>query len=193
MQWIDALLDRHAGEPAWVFGKGPSLDDFAMDEAGPLRLCVNESLLCVPQPRYFFAHDELPVQRAAATWPSGCAAILQEVRGELALRCGVPEQAVYAYDKRPGETGVLELAAAELAERRCLFGNSGTLHSALHFCCLIGVSEITLVGCDGGGGYAECLQLPPGGAQHERIRRDAVDLMERLGMPYRFWDPAEGT
>ena len=57
-RWIDALLNRHIGETAWLFGKGPSLDQFEIRLAGPLRICINESLGRVLQLSYFFAHDE---------------------------------------------------------------------------------------------------------------------------------------
>jgi len=63
---IAELLNCHAGDAAWIFGKGPSLDGFDFATAGRLRICTNESLVVVPEPTYFFAHDGVPIQRVAA-------------------------------------------------------------------------------------------------------------------------------
>ena len=36
---------QHDGQTAWIFGKGPGIDRFPMESAGPLRICINESVL----------------------------------------------------------------------------------------------------------------------------------------------------
>ena len=71
---------------------------------------------------------------------------------------------------------------------RSLFGFTGTVHSALHFCRLIGVSKLRFVGMDGTGGYAPSIGLatPTGGGQHDLIRRDTIKIANRLGLAYRF-------
>ncbi len=91
MQRIAQLLNRHSEEPAWICGKGPSLDDFDFAcQAGPLRICINESTKAVPTPAYFFAHDEGPIRNVAKEWPKSCAAILQPVRAEFEPSAGSP-------------------------------------------------------------------------------------------------------
>ena len=191
MNKVGQLMMRHEGETAFVFGKGPSLDHFDIDQAGPLRICINESIRSVPRSAYFFAHDELPIRRAAECWQSGCRAILQLPRAELACDCGIADESIYVYDKRQGEGHSTTLTAEQMAARNCLYGNSGTVHSALHFCRLIGASRVELIGFDGAGGYAKCLGLPAGGAQHERIRRDSVNLLEILQIPFEFFGQIE--
>lgn len=187
MQRISGLLRRYNDEPAWIFGKGPSLDFFDFAKSGTLRLCINESAKAVPSPTYFFAHDEGPIQNMAADWPVDCAAILQPVRAEFAAECGVPQDAIYTYEKRQIDNTLRDADPKVIAERNSLYGNSGTVHSAIHFCRLIGVSHITMVGFDGAGGYAKIIDLPPGGAAHERIRRDSISLLETMGFDYEFF------
>jgi len=188
MQTIAELLNKHAGEEAWIFGKGPSLDGFDFGMAGPLRICINESLGHVPDPTYFFAHDEVPIQRAAAHWPTSCRAILQPVRGRLAARLGIPVELIFAYEKRERELDVLDWPPEQLALQSCLLGLTGTAHSAIHFGRLIGATSVVFVGMDGGGGYARCIgqPTPPGGGQHAVIRRDSVTIATRLGLRFRF-------
>lgn len=188
MQTIGELLNKHIDEEAWIFGKGPSLDGFDFDRAGSLRICINESLLVVPRPTYFFAHDEVPIQRVSTKWPYGCHAILEPRRGEWAVTCGVPLDSVHIYEKKQGELSVLDRSAERIAKVGELLGLTGTIHSALHFCQLIGAASIALVGMDGSGGYARCIGFPPpvGGGQHDRIRRDSIKVAERLGLPMRF-------
>ena len=188
MQTIADLLGRHAGEEAWIFGKGPSLDAFDDRTAGPLRICINESVLRIPEATYFFAHDELPIQRAAAEWQKECRAILQPVRADYAIKCGIPAKSVYVYTKRERELEVLSWSAELIAREAGLIGLTGTVHSAIHFCKLIKVSSIVFVGMDGKGGYAQCIGLKPpsGGGQHDLIRRDTVRVAERLEVSIRF-------
>ena len=191
MQSIAALLGKHLGEEAWIFGKGPSLDKFDMATAGPLRICINESALIVPEPRYFFGHDEPPIQRVAAQWPSACRAILQPVRARYDATRGIPTESIFTYEKREREVDVLDWSPEKIAREACLLGLTGTVHSALHFCRLIGVTVITFVGMDGGGGYALSIghSAPPGGGQHDVIRRDSITIAKRLNLEYRFINP----
>ncbi len=53
----DELAGKLDGVQAWVFGKGPSLDQFDFDQAGVVRVCLNESVLVVPEPSYCFFMD----------------------------------------------------------------------------------------------------------------------------------------
>ena len=191
MEPIGCFLNRHAGEPAWIFGKGPSLDLFPMDQAGPLRLCINESALVVPEPTYFFAHDEGPIQRVAAKWPQGCIAVLEPARALYAAWRKIPDDSIFTYGKRQDDSRVLAMTAEQIADHAVLYGRLGTVHSALHFCRLVGVSSVTLVGFDGSEGYAKKLGVPDGGWNHDKIRRYCVEMLEAMGMEHEFWAPPE--
>lgn len=187
MESIAKLWEVHAQQRVFIFGKGPSLDAFDFSQNNGVRMCVNESLKSVNNCDYFFAHDEKPIQNVAADWPKDCKAILEHPRAELARECGISEEAIYTYTKVRGDNAVRDLNADGIARQAKLYGNSGTVHCAIHFCRLIGAAHVTLVGFDGAGGYAESLQLPPGGAQHERIRQDAIALLKAMKLPYAFF------
>lgn len=193
MQHIDALLDRHVGQTVWIFGKGPSLDEFQIADAGAVRICINESLRAVPCPMYFFAHDEGPIRNVAETWPKRCNAILQQPRAVFAEQCGIPTKGIYVYEKRYCNDVVRNMDASSIARHRSLYGNSGTVHCAIHFCRLIGAAKIVMVGFDGTGGYARNIRLPDGGAEHDRIRRDSVSLLDALCIPYEFFNPRDAS
>lgn len=188
MQSIKDLCSVHKSGEAWLFGKGPSLDKFDHDSAGPLRICINESALHVPCPTYFFAHDEKPIYRVAVNWPFGCRAILEPTRSAFAVEVGWPNEHIYVYNKRQGDRRSLEWSADEIAEHEALYGRSSTVHSAIHFCVLIGVSRIIFVGFDGSGGYARRLNLkvPRGGGAYPRIRHDSEVMLTQLRIPSVF-------
>jgi len=186
MKSISETHNRHQGQTAWIFGKGPGLDDFNMDKAGPLRMCINESVLVVNQPTYFFAHDTSPIQRAIGNWQEGCNAILQPVRAQAAHNHGLPENSIYTYEKRQGDQSVLDWTSDQIAEYGVLYGQSGTVHSAIHFCKLIGATHVNMVGFDGNGGYAKCLELAAGGSHHEKIRQDSIWMLEKLDLDFEF-------
>src|SRR5262245_60432716 len=128
MRTIAELLGLDAGCEAWIFGKGPSLDGFDMNMAGPLRICINESALVVPEPTYFFAHDERPIERVAAAWHMSCRAILQPVRATYAEARGIPSEAVFTYEKIEGRLEILDWSAQEIAAEASLLGLTGTVH-----------------------------------------------------------------
>ena len=184
---LSSFYRRHASEVAWIFGKGPSLDTFDQASAGSLRICINESVLHVDSPTYFFAHDEVPIKRIAAKFPNSCTAVLEHCRSIFAQQCGLAESQICTYHKLqqnvPTEADLLIDSNSD-----SLIGVSSTVHSALHFCKLIGASKVVLVGFDGTGGYANCLglDLPVGGGQHERIKKDTVRLIELLGLESEF-------
>lgn len=195
MRTIAELLGRHANEEAWIFGKGPGLDAFDMASAGALRVCINESLLVVPDPTYFFAHDEGPIRRVAEHWPRTCRAILQPIRAEFAAVLGVPRDMIHTYTKLEREFSMLDWPASKIAQQASLLGLTGTVHSAIHFCRLIGATSLAFVGMDGTGGYAKSLGIPTplGGGQHDVIRRDSITVAERLGLAHRFVAARHGS
>ena len=97
---VSLLAGKHSGETAFLFGKGPGLEAIDTADCGPLRICINESLLRVERPTYFFAHDEEPIKRVTPFWPDGCKAILEPRRAHLANCLGIPNDEIYSYQKR---------------------------------------------------------------------------------------------
>ena len=53
-EFTKGLLDKHNGEEAWLFGKGPSFDDYDQSGAGELRATINEALYAVDSVTYAF-------------------------------------------------------------------------------------------------------------------------------------------
>lgn len=190
MTGLTALLEREAGQTAWIFGLGPGLDWFEMAKAGPLRICINESLLFVQQAKYFFAHDERPIRRVAPTWPTGCQAILEPARAQLAIECGIPTENVCEYIKAEQDQSVLSWNPSQIAKAGKLYGCTSTTHSALHFCRLIGAIRIMLVAMEGRGGYAHQIGLAAPGRGHHfpGIRQNTIRALEAMGFQYEFID-----
>ena len=185
---LKSLKHRHQLETAWIFGKGPGLDQFDMSLVGPLRICINESLNLVDNPTFFFAHDEIPIRRVAANWNKECCAILEPERAKFAVDCGIPPQQIYSYLKRSRGDFDSLTDVQEVVESNSLLGMTGTVHSAIHFCKLLGVKSVKLIGFEGRGGYASRLNVPGGGGRHELIRNDSVRLLQMLGLDFEFLD-----
>lgn len=188
MRSIAELLNAHAGQVAWIFGKGPGLDNFDFSSASSPIICINESLLAVSSADYFFAHDERPIERVSKVWPIGCKAVLQPSRCSYAAHCGIPSNDLYSYEKRDRDLSILSWTPEQIARNGMLLGMTGTVHSALHFCKLIAAHSVILVGMDGVGGYAKCLGIdaPKGGGRHHLIRQDSVRIAESLQLEIRF-------
>lgn len=130
------FINRHAGESAWLFGKGPSLSDFDFSTAGPLRCAINDTIAHIPACTYGFANDG--VRRWRDLYQPG--QILFQPR-----RCiweyegapvGVACDLVWFADGYGHERILLprEELARELSIRR------GTLGSALQILHLMGIS-----------------------------------------------------
>lgn len=145
------FMGVHAGETAWIFGKGPSLDAFDMAQAGPLRCAINDVVRYVPGCIYGFANDSV------AAWKDVYAAgqvLFQPLRLEHdmhAARCEVDAERVWFADGYEPERMAWtreQLADRGLAVRR------GTLGSAEQILHVMGVKKIVCVGIDGGGRHA---------------------------------------
>ena len=157
-----------------------------MKTAGPLRICINESCCLVDNPTFFFAHDEIPIKRVAENWNPGCRAILEPDRARFAVSCGIPVQRVHSYIKRTMNEFHSVNDAHEIVETNSLIGMTGTVHSAIHFCRLIGVGSVKMVGFEGIGGYASQLNVPVGGGRHTLIRSDSIELLNLLDLEFEF-------
>jgi len=186
MKNLGTQLNKYQGQDAYIFGKGPSLDSFDFSLAGELRICINESLKIVTKPTYFFAHDEKPIKHVSEEWPDACFGILQEVRAKYACQCGIPEDQLLTYTLCHGNKSVLEKSPEEIARENILYGQLGTVHSALHFCNLLGVSKVFLVGFDGTARYADSFKHLPPGWNHDKIRAISIEILNTLKIPFEF-------
>lgn len=187
---IGELAYKHRGETAWLFGKGPSLDHFDLSQAGPLRICINESALIVDDPTFFFAHDETPIKNVSGEFSHDCVAVLEISRARLAEKLGIPKNNIYLYQKEPILFFDSLASINEIAASSSLVGANGTAHSAIHFCKLIGVKCVKLIGFEGEGPYAPSLnmEVPLGGGRHAQIRSESICLLEMAGLEFEFLD-----
>lgn len=162
MRTLKDFLGAHAGETAWLFGKGPSLDAFDMNTAGPLRCAINDVVKEVPGCRYGFANDS--VRDWAHVYRPGQVLFTPErlMRNEFLQPVQPGIEVVLFPDDHDDERlawPAARLATEGLAVRR------GTLGSAGQVLAVMGVRKIVCVGIDGGGRHAAR-------EWHTRLRHD---------------------
>jgi len=140
------FVDLHAGETAWLFGKGPSLDKFRFADAGPLRVGINDLVGVVPDCMYGFSNDQ--ITRWEDVYSPG-QVLFQPYRTTKdytpAADCDL---CVYRDDPH------VPLVRSKAAMADCLQVRDGTLGSAMQVLYLMGVREIVAVGIDGGNSHA---------------------------------------
>ena len=182
------FINKHAGETAWLFGKGPSLSTFDFKNAGPLRVAINDVVAHVPGCVYGFANDGVGKWADVYTpgqvlfQPSRC---LHEFDSTAA---GAVACDVVTYKDQPDDNRMVlprEELANSLAIRR------GTLGSALQILHIMGVRSVHMVGIDGGGQHADGYQWRTRLRQdHARdynaIRSAAIDAAFLMGIALRF-------
>lgn len=182
-------INRHAGETAWLFGKGPSLSTFDFKEAGPLRVAINDVIAHVPDCVYGFANDGVAkwadVYRKGQTLfqPSRCLHEYDSTKPN-AVACDVVQYYDTCDDTRLAWQRE-KLANEGLTIRR------GTLGSALQILFIMGVRSVYMVGIDGGGthalGYEWRTRLRNDHqADYNAIRNSAIDTAWIMGIGLRF-------
>ena len=182
------FLNRHAGETAWLFGKGPSLSTFDFKTAGPLRVAINDVIAHIPDCKYGFSNDgvlrwrDVYQQGQILFQPARCLGEFDSTNPG-AVAC---EVVTYADTHDDARLAMGQRAIAELPTIR-----RGTLGSALQILHVMGVRAVHLVGIDGGGTHA------PGYQWRTRIRNDhakdynairnaAIDAAFIMGIALKF-------
>lgn len=182
------FINCHAGETAWLFGKGPSLSTFNFETAGPLRVAINDVVKYVPNCVYGFSNDG--VEKWKDVYTAG-QVLFQPVRcmGEYDPRNGGVACDVCAFQDDYNDDRLTwsreELAMHGPTVRR------GTLGSALQILYIMGVKEIHLIGIDGGNAHAPGFEWRTRlRAEHWKdynaIRHAAIDAAEILGITLKF-------
>jgi hypothetical protein len=142
---FNGLLDKHKGEEAWLFTKGPSFDDFDMNTAGKLRITINQvcehvedALYCVS-----FWKDGLRFNL-----PEGCS---------LLNGSDVNGKSVASRPQKSSDTFI--------PKKIPLFFQYSTMSLAMSYIAYMGIKAVHLIGCDPGEGYAprfgHCRPLEP--------------------------------
>lgn len=157
------FINRHAGQKAWLFGKGPSLATFDFKTAGPLRAAINDVIAHVPNCIYGFANDG--VDRWAELYRPG-QILFQPTRCLGEYDSTIPRAVdcdVVTYDDTCNDIRLC-MPREEIAKEPTI--RKGTLGSALQILHVMGVRTVYLVGIDGGGTHA------PGYEWRTRLRHD---------------------
>lgn len=191
------FLGMHAGETAWMFGKGPSLDAFDMAEAGPLRCAINDVVKVVPACTYCFARD--PVARWAHHYrPEHVlfqpAAINNDIH---AIKSKLPCERIWFADERNDWRERLAWPAERMAAEGIAV-LAGTLGSAEQILRIMGVGRILCVGIDGGGQHAGLTKWDTRlradhAIDYNNIRNDFRMACELHGIEMAFFDPESRT
>lgn len=185
---LSDFINRHAGQTAWLFGKGPSFSTFDFKTAGPIRAAINDVIAHVPDCLYGFANDgvarwaELYKKGQILFQPSRC---LHEYdsTADGAVACDVVTFADDSEDRRL--THPREIFAEKLSIRR------GTLGSALQILHIMGIRTVHLVGIDGGGQHAEGYKWRTRlrhdhAKDYDAIRSAAIDAAHIMGITLKF-------
>jgi len=187
MQLTD-FIDRHKGETAYLFGKGPSLSGYDFGQAGSLRCAINDVIAHVPDCKYGFANDG--VEKWKDVYKKG-QILFQSKRclGEYdSTQLGAVDCEVVTYDDTRNDLR-LSLSQREIAELPTI--RRGTLGSAIQILYVMGVRSIYMVGFDGGGvhadGYNWRTKLRADHAiDYNAIRSAAIDAAFIMGIALKF-------
>ena len=187
------FLDRHPGETAWLFGKGPSLAEFAaaggFDTAGPVRAAINDVIGAVPDCLYGFANDH--INQTTTSWQhiykKGQTLFSPSRTYDDHGSFGPPSPAceVVTYEDS-ADADRLTWSRRQLATGGLHIGE-GTLGSAVQVLHLMGITRIIAVGIDGGQAHASGYQwqtrlMNDHFKAYNRFRNAFILSCERLGI-----------
>lgn len=194
------LANLHAGRPAVVIGKGPSLDAWLVagcpQPAGAVRIGVNQVAALVPEVRYSVSGDcQMEHYTHLRThW-------LRGVPYERPDGSVVTELPAGGGDWFDAETSLNPVKRADrllqsremLAATRRLFCETGSGNPAVHLAWYLGCDSLMLVGMDGGPARAQCLfPFPdrPGPPSYDKLKASIEAECDALfGMRWRHWMP----
>lgn len=154
MRRLTDFIDIHKGETVWLFGKGPSLDLFDMEEAGELRAAINDVAGFVPGCKYAFSNDRInpwiDVYKEGTILFTPARPFEEPIlQAKICKTCEHIVYHDYHDDKRLATVTPRQLAEEGLSIRK------GTIGSAIQILWIMGVTRIVLVGIDGGQAHAK--------------------------------------
>jgi len=181
------FLNIHAGQTAWLFGKGPSLTNFDFKQAGKLRFAINDVIAHIPDCKYGFANDGVAMWRDV--YQKG-QILFQPLRAisEFDSRNGAVDCEVITYQDTHDDSRLV-LSREEIADMPAI--RRGTLGSALQILHVMGIKSVHLVGIDGGGTHADGFTWKTRlrndhAADYNAIRNAAIDAAELMGITLHF-------
>lgn len=189
------LANLHAGLPAVVIGKGPSLDAWLAagcpQPDGAVRIGVNHVGGAVACDYNVSVHSDQPeMDTIAGLWLRG-----------IAHGWGLPFKDVRWQLPKGGHwmltgSGIPLLTDRDqVADCRWFYCESSSTQPAIQFAWYLGCSNLILVGIDGGSEQAAAAKAVPGGTSqpqdYGRMMRDTHHVADTLfGTRWRHWRPA---
>ena len=200
------LNNLHAGRPAVIIGKGPSLDAWLAagcpQPEGAVRIGVNQVAVVVPEVVYSVSGDaqmDSPEHLALPTqW---LRAVPYETReGRLTYGQRLPDKVIrfHCYPAVPEfATACLNSSRDEVAALTWLHGAMSSADPAVHLAWYLGCTEVLLVGIDGGSVRAQVMEEQgdrSGPPSYDKLRQCVREGAQRL-FPFRWrhWEPGVAT
>lgn len=201
MRFAD-LKNRHAGDPIWVIGTGPSLDALDADDVVGPRIYLNRAAFVMSPSRgetYWLVADDCWGNKVPGPWGPHLEDIRAGGCGEIAVLRDPLLTGRSDCPTVPPPTGpnivtwredrfkdCLYLNRDELAEAGTLHMWTGTASPAVHLAWFLGAVRVNLVGIDGTRGWAQKLshlytnQAAGDGQGYGDSRARALDTARRL-------------
>jgi hypothetical protein len=132
---FQGLFNKHQGEEAWLFTKGTSFDDYDQDQAGALRITINQACQAVKDATY-----------CVSFWADG-------------MKFDIPEGCILLDGKDENGNTVVTRAQKTVDTFKPatlpLFFQYSSMSLAMSYIAYMGASVVHLIGCDPGQGYAK--------------------------------------
>jgi hypothetical protein len=197
------LNNRHAGRPAVIIGKGPSLDAWLAAGCpqleGAVRIGVNQVAAVVPEVAYSVSGDaQMDMLEHLALPTQWLRAVPYMTRmGNLLYGHHLPDK-VIRFNCHPASVAFREAclnsSREQMAAMTWLHGAMSSADPAVHLAWYLGCTEVLLVGIDGGEGRAQVMEGHgdrSGPPCYDKIRQCVREGAQRL-FPWRWrhWEPA---
>lgn len=148
---LSQFVGVHAGQRAWVLGKGSSLSKLKVEEIDGITCCINDTVQVVPSPDYGFSNDgfkdwqDLYLQGFTVFQPERTTKLHHgEQRDDINLISYVDHAEKKTFDSSPSDMA-----------RDGLTMREGTLGSVVQILFIMGIKEIVAVGIDGGNHHCQ--------------------------------------
>lgn len=184
---LNDYIDRHSGQEAWIFGKGPSLDSFNFDLAGPIRVGINDLVGVVPGCLYGFSNDR--IDQWFDMYHKGHTLFIPKRTADYYKKWPACEVVVFE-DHHGYDKDYLTKSKAELCKELQL--RPGSLGSAMQVLHIMGIKRFMCVGIDGGNNHAKGHKWRTDlwnehYKQYNEIRTKLIEGAEQLGIEVQFW------
>ena len=188
-----ALNNAYAGRPAVLIGKGPSLQTW-LDAGSPIPdnavlIGINHAAGSIPCDYAVTTHGEAPyLEHISTRWVVGLPLWPHTTKPECWQRpAWCPHWFLHVCGWH-----LLDQTRDQIADLHSLWNHTSSAHPGIHLAWYLGCSSLTLVGIDGGNGYAEAmhkLSPPPGpDAAYASMRKSTERACNHLfGNAWSHW------